>query len=391
MKPFFRLFRTHGPLMLCIVLASGCAMPLRRGAHAPPPPPEGGVIALSPHMPTTPIINTKTRGEEVEAQALGPPQAKTASSTLLSPVSATNFSVSAWFKCNSYPSDDQELAGVVAKYQSGSSANSEWMIGIKSDGKVTSRSTGGGSPSELTTSQAIVTGVWHHVAGTWAANGSAKLYFDGALASSGSLAVPVLGSAALTIGDLHPGDGTFAINGDLDEVRVWHKDLSLAEVVALHAATPDADGDGIIDGDDADDNNDGLPDDWVQANLNDPGSATPAGNPDGDDMTNIEEYIAGTDPETEDYFVANIGTELSPTSNRTVFVECEGALAGREYRLYYTDNLFYGNMLAKTLDPNIWLEVASVTNNSNGTLKLDVADSTFMTNGFFRIDVRLSD
>lgn len=365
-------------------------MPMRRGAQTPPPPPLDSTFADVTPIPTAPIINTKTRGEDVVAQALGPPQAKTASSILLSQVSATNLSVSAWFKCNAYPAPGQGLAGVAAKYQSGNTANSEWMIAVRSDGRVTLRSTGGGSPSELTSPSAVATGTWQHVAGVWGSNGTAKLYLGGALASSGTLAVPVPGSASITIGDLHPGDGAFALNGFLDEVRIWHKNLSLAEVQALHAATPDADGDGIIDGDDPDDNNDGLPDEWVQGNLNAPGSATPNGNPDGDAMSNIEEFIAGTDPEIEDHFVAKIGSELAPNSNRTVFVQCEGALAGREYRLYYTDHLFHGNMLAKTLDPNIWLEINCVTNRSDGTVKLDIADSAFMTNGFFRIDVRLS-
>jgi hypothetical protein len=45
-----------------------------------------------------------------------------------------------------------------------------------------------------------------------------------------------------------------------------------------------------------DDDNDGLPDNWEQKYFGNSTNALPSADPDGDGMSNLQEYIAGTDP-----------------------------------------------------------------------------------------------
>jgi hypothetical protein len=73
---------------------------------------------------------------------------------------------------------------------------------------------------------------------------------------------------------------------------------------------PDTDGDGLSDGDevntyltdpnDADTDDDGMPDGWEVDNLLDPLADDSSGDPDGDGLTNLDEYAAGTDPNAAD-------------------------------------------------------------------------------------------
>jgi len=63
----------------------------------------------------------------------------------------------------------------------------------------------------------------------------------------------------------------------------------------------DTDGDGVGDNADTDDDNDGMPDTWETENgLNPLDAADASLDPDGDGLTNLEEYQGDTDPNVSD-------------------------------------------------------------------------------------------
>jgi len=92
-----------------------------------------------------------------------------------------------------------------------------------------------------------------------------------------------------------------------------------------------------------DSDGDGLPDDWEIDNGLDPHSAVgnqgANGNPDGDGFTNLQEYLAGTDPlDSQDYLkFANISR-----TGGTISLSFKAA-AGRSYSILYRPGLESGN------------------------------------------------
>ena len=87
----------------------------------------------------------------------------------------------------------------------------------------------------------IWNGVWHHVVGTYDRK-SVRLYVDGAEVGTGTPAKQPIGYAAFTAKDMYIGDyeatqcqnqANFA--GSIDDVRIWNRALTPAEVAARTA------------------------------------------------------------------------------------------------------------------------------------------------------------
>ena len=86
----------------------------------------------------------------------------------------------------------------------------------------------------------------------------------------------------------------------------------------------DTDGDGYGNNSDNDDDNDGMPDAWEIVNNLDPLVNDANGDPDGDGVSNLEEYNAGTGPYTyEDLSVPEAPVILTPLDNETVSLSPE--------------------------------------------------------------------
>jgi hypothetical protein len=87
-----------------------------------------------------------------------------------------------------------------------------------------------GGSSQRICGGVLTPGVWHHVAGSY--NGSQfVLYLDGAVVTS----VPLSGAMKANNQALYLGNqssGTRAFHGSLDEVRIWNRALSAAEIAA---------------------------------------------------------------------------------------------------------------------------------------------------------------
>jgi len=82
-------------------------------------------------------------------------------------------------------------------------------------------------------------GRWHHTVGTWDGK-RGHLYLDGSLEASHEAAgpIPYPNRPALRIGHLHRGHDVYYFNGTIDEVMVFNRALSAADVKALFEWNP---------------------------------------------------------------------------------------------------------------------------------------------------------
>jgi len=106
-------------------------------------------------------------------------------------------------------------------------------------------------------------------------------------------------------------------------------------------ATPGAGGATVEDSD-----GDGMPDDWESANGLNPAVNDARLDPDLDALSNLQEYLAGTDPQDPGSVLRLAPAEITGTTSTVRFV----AVAGRTYTVQYRDSLVTGG----------WLKLADV-------------------------------
>jgi alpha-tubulin suppressor-like RCC1 family protein len=117
---------------------------------------------------------------------------------------------------------------------------------------------------------------WYHFAVTYSGS-TAKIYLDGTLIGIHT------GTLIGNTNDIRFGTGIGgkkSLGGSLDDVRVYHKELSSTEVTAIR--------DSLTDGD-------SLPDSWERQYFGDL-SKGPTDDPDSDTIDNLTEYNAQTNP-----------------------------------------------------------------------------------------------
>jgi hypothetical protein len=144
-------------------------------------------------------------------------------------ISGTGITILAWFKANGF-GDDR----FVAKATGTSVANAYWSLGTDSSSRLKAQIMIGGTTQELQPSVALTQGVWHFAAVTY--NGSTiRVYLDGVEVGSGSYsgAVSTDSTVAVGLGNLPSGAGNRAFSGALDELAVFNKALTAAEIATL--------------------------------------------------------------------------------------------------------------------------------------------------------------
>jgi hypothetical protein len=194
-------------------------------------------------------------------------------------------SIAGWFKVDAFDTSWQAL---VAKGE-----GSNWRVARRGD-------EGGiayaGGLTDTPTGKSVNDGAWHHfvaISDSTGANYGTALYIDGVRDTviEGSAALAANG-LRMRIGD-NPGAAGREFEGELDDVAVWNRVLTDSEIADL-AKTALSELLGAIPGD-AD--KDGMPDEYEIANgfnPNDPSDA--AKDFDGDGVSNLNEFLAGTDP-----------------------------------------------------------------------------------------------
>ena len=151
----------------------------------------------------------------------------------LTAASTTEFSIEYWFKGTSYQS--------AVRFQTVDYIVAGWngLHIISSDG-----GTGGG----ISVGAGATDGNWHHIAMTWQKNtvNGFKSYLDGVLVdqrNSANVNLPAITSG----GYLGAYNGTSEfMNGSLDEVRIWTRALSAAEIAANRFVEITSTGNGLL-------------------------------------------------------------------------------------------------------------------------------------------------
>ena len=170
-------------------------------------------------------------------------------------------------------------------------------------------------------------------------NGSQRLYVDSVLVSESQYNGPLpLVSNVVAIGGID-GFGPYHHPwiGDIDEVAIYNRALEPSEVAALWSST------------DSDTNDNDLPDAWefrCFGNLN----QTRDGDPDGDGLSNIREFIAGTSPTDARSVFAILNTGVTSSSQ---YVIRWYSVFGELYNLYKSTNLMSGFNILKSGIPAV--------------------------------------
>ena len=198
----------------------------------------------------------------------------------LSPTPGSNFVVSLWVRCDRAPTPAQGYVVVIGKYSESDPAASRWLLGLDTSLRPFMKTATTSTP--VTASRAVEPGIWRLLVAQWASNGTCQLYVDTNLCASGSLPLLPPSDLPLTVGDTYPLSGAHALDGGVDDVSITRRLASPAVVAALFRSAPDTDHDGVMDGNDPDDNNDGIPDAWAVRYFGDRLAGAPGEDPDGD-------------------------------------------------------------------------------------------------------------
>lgn len=142
-------------------------------------------------------------------------------------------SISAWIKRNG---NQAAYAGVV---ELGSGGLNSMVLPVNVNGVYILQYVAGGAAAFFGESGTLADATWAHYVLTWASGtGNFKLYKNGTLNASDTMAAVTLG------GDLAIGytasTGTY-FNGSLDEIGIWNRVLTTAEITTLYGGgTPPA-------------------------------------------------------------------------------------------------------------------------------------------------------
>ncbi|MFC1705070.1 LamG domain-containing protein, partial [Nanoarchaeota archaeon] len=135
--------------------------------------------------------------------------------------------MSVWLKTQ----DLETYRDIVMKYNT-TSPYFGYGFGVDNTGLIRFFTGNVGTTDWRTSNTAVDDGEWHHVAMTLTSGGAYNFYLDGKNDGSGSKALPKSNQEPLYIGTSNNLGNDF--NGTLDELIIWNRSLSAAEVEALY-------------------------------------------------------------------------------------------------------------------------------------------------------------
>lgn len=219
-------------------------------------------------------------------------------------------SVRLWIKPNWTTGDDLTSYGRIIEMGTWISGApyGYWGLNLSPTGNqltFASQNGAGGGSSTLSPTFVWNANTWHQVVVTYDSTGS-KIYIDGSTAGATGAAPVVPPAAVRALGFAIGSDrsGAQRSHAVIDEVEFFNYKIPEAQITSdfAEASAPGADGDG-----------DEMPDDWETANGLNPAVDDATGDLDGDGISNLSEYLAGTNPQVSD---SEIGTAFDTTGLR---------------------------------------------------------------------------
>jgi hypothetical protein len=133
---------------------------------------------------------------------------------------SNNLTISAWVKANQFKS----LMGIVSKY-----------ISPFSSGYILRFWNSQFDNSEMRSPNIYNTNTWYHVVATISSGNVKKLYVDGTFVGSGTEGIVVQASSdPIHIGNDYSDGTSRYMNGSIDEIRIYNKELTATEVLNLY-------------------------------------------------------------------------------------------------------------------------------------------------------------
>ncbi len=201
-----------------------------------------------------------------------------------------SMTVAGWFKVGAFDKDWQAL---VAKGE-----GSSWRIHRRGGEQGFAHAGGTGEGPSM--AEGVNDDNWHHFAAVSdlnAVNFGTALYIDGVQATSFATAPNLAANGKrMMIGDNPDANGRFW-NGLVDDVAVWDRPLNEKEIGALYNKGAGASLSSLVGSVPVDTDKDGMPDEFEVSNGFNPNDASDAAKDfDKDGATNLQEFVAGTDP-----------------------------------------------------------------------------------------------
>ena len=150
-------------------------------------------------------------------------------------VTGSALTISAWVKANSFPEGTDPR--IISKATSHEEQDHYFMLGVYG-GKLRFRlKTSGTTKTLIASSGGVSAGKWVHAVATY--DGTAmRLYQDGVEVGSLAVSGSITGNSAVPVWiGLNP-DGAGRFDGIIDQVRIYNRALSLAEISSLDQGTP---------------------------------------------------------------------------------------------------------------------------------------------------------
>ena len=196
-----------------------------------------------------------------------------------------SMSVSIWFTMD---------RGATAQTLIGKGGTSSWRLAQSGDNRVLTFAGVQGTSLKGPTFRRH--GELHHaVAMTDHENSATRFYIDGELVAEEGHPRSTNADKRLTIG-IHPENSTRIWRGLADDVAIWDRPITEEEVAALwNGGAPLPVGAHLLDAD-----SDQIPDFWETANGISAFTANGDDDPDEDALSNLDEFVLGTDPQNPD-------------------------------------------------------------------------------------------